>query len=269
MNNQDERRLMVDELERILDTLPHLIEDVNSLLSRMTPQDTTHLDLPIGRAFQQMMTWLVTEKEDAIARFHQAALRLALGMHYLRTTGTGGVLYGGGGDLPLPAPLNRMKEGQPQTTAEAILEQVDRVQDPDERGKLVVELLRRMMDSEIAEPMGEDLRQIDKRKPLDPLAETAIDAVIKKVHQNRRLNTENPLVAQGLQILKQRGNQGVAFSELKALYDAAIAEGRVLNPDNATSELVGRMNRRLKSEGYCIVGEKVFFIAPCGDNGMT
>lgn len=76
----------VGELDRVMLMFPY-IEDVNSLLTRMSPKDIASLDLPFGREFSQSMTQIAAQKGEAIARLNEGGLKLALMMHYIKMSG--------------------------------------------------------------------------------------------------------------------------------------------------------------------------------------
>lgn len=73
-------------LNKALNLFPY-IEDVNSLMARMSPEDMSALDLPWGHEYQAGMTQIAAQKGETIARLHEFGLKLALFMHYLKMTG--------------------------------------------------------------------------------------------------------------------------------------------------------------------------------------
>lgn len=75
-----------DDLTNVLNMFPY-IEDVNSLMARMSPEDMRALDLPWGHEYQVGMTQIAAQKGEALARLHEFGLKFALFTHYLRMTG--------------------------------------------------------------------------------------------------------------------------------------------------------------------------------------
>ena len=58
-------------VDRVLSMFPY-IEDVNSLMTRMSPEDFKKLDLPFGAEFQAGMTQLAGQKMEAIGKLNEA-----------------------------------------------------------------------------------------------------------------------------------------------------------------------------------------------------
>lgn len=73
-------------IDKVLSMFPY-IEDINSLMARMSKEDMKKLDLPFSEEFQAGMTQLAGQKMEAVAKLNEAGLRLALGMHFLKMTG--------------------------------------------------------------------------------------------------------------------------------------------------------------------------------------
>lgn len=74
------------DLTKRLDMFP-LIEEVNSLMARMSPEDMRNLDLPWGHEYQIGMTQVAAQQGEAIAKLHEFGLRFALFIRYLKMTG--------------------------------------------------------------------------------------------------------------------------------------------------------------------------------------
>ncbi len=76
----------VMELDRALNMFPH-IEDINTLLSRMSPEDIANLDLPFGHEYQAGMTQIAAQKAESLAKLHEFGLRFVLYLLVSKMTG--------------------------------------------------------------------------------------------------------------------------------------------------------------------------------------